>query len=43
MTNQKLLFFRGAVAMSARALPVNGVTFLVYESLLAHCNKMQEI
>ena len=34
------VFFRGAVAMSARALPVNGITFLVYESLLAHCNKM---
>jgi len=37
------VFFRGAVAMSARALPVNGVTFLVYESLLEHCNKMNQI
>ena len=34
------VFFRGAVAMSARALPVNGVTFFVYETLLEHCNKM---
>ena len=32
------VFFRGAVAMSARAFPVNGVTFVVYETLLAYCN-----
>ena len=32
------VFFRGALAMSARAFPVNGVTFVVYESLLEHCN-----
>ena len=33
------VFFRGAVAMSARAFPVNGVTFVVYETLLEYCNK----
>ena len=32
------VFFRGAVAMSARAFPVNGVTFVVYETLLEYCN-----
>ena len=32
------VFFRGAVAMSARAFPVNGVTFVVYETLLSYCN-----
>jgi len=36
------VFFRGAVAMSARAFPVNGVTFYVYESLLQHCNAAQQ-
>ena len=30
------------VAMSARAFPVNGVTFYVYESLLQHCNAAQQ-
>ena len=34
------VFFRGAVAMSVRAFPVNGVTFFVYESLLDHCQNM---
>ena len=36
------VFFRGAVAMSARAFPVNGVTFFVYETLLQNCNNMAE-
>lgn len=32
------VFTRGALAMSLRAFPVNGVTFLVYELLLSLCN-----
>ena len=31
------VFMRGALAMSLRAFPVNGVTFLVYEVLLDLC------
>ena len=32
------VFVRGALPMSIRAFPVNGVTFLVYEFLLQQCN-----
>jgi len=37
------VFSRGAVAMTARAFPVNGVTFLVYEILLEHCQRFNNL
>ena len=37
------VFTRGALAMSARAFPVNGVTFLVYEVLLEHCQRYNKL
>ena len=33
------VFTRGALAMSLRAFPVNGVTFIVYEVLMEHCHR----
>ena len=36
------VFFRGAVAMSVRAFPVNGVTFFVYETLLQYLNELEQ-
>ena len=37
------VFGRGAVAMSLRAFPVNGVTFLVYELLLDYCQRFNNL
>lgn len=36
------VFSRGALAMSLRAFPVNGVTFLVYEILLDNCQRFSK-
>ena len=37
------VFSRGGLAMSVRAFPVNAVTFLVYESLLEHCQRASNV
>ena len=37
------VFTRGALAMSLRAFPVNGVTFIVYEVLMEHCQKFSNL